>query len=190
MEKLGQKFEELHMVFERLSGREKTLVLAMAGMAFVTLVFFGTGFINNSIDSLEDRIQTRKKSCENILTLKSRYDGAKKEIDAIKKRIGENENTQITQILGNLAEDNGIAVHRMTEARGDIDRSNMIREKSYKVELRKVELGPLMQLIESIEKASDLHFVRNITMKRRHDNKSQIDTEFYVSTIVPYEIEV
>ncbi len=189
MEKLSQKLEELQMVFERLSGREKTLVLAMVGMAFVTLAFFGTYFINMSIDSLEDRVQTRKKSYEDILALKNRYDEAKKDIDKVKKAIERNMNTQVTQVIGNLAEENGIAVQRMTQARGEIDRQNMIREVSYRVELRKVELGPLMQMLEGIEKASDLLFVRNITMKRRYNNKSQIDMDFYVSTIVPYETE-
>lgn len=177
------------MLFDRLSGREKVLVLAMVGALLVFLGVMISIFVNIALDGLKDRVATKRDNHAQILSLKSRFDKAKVDIEKIKKEITENEDVKITQVIGTLAEENGISITQTSQAKGAIDKKSKIREISYKVELRKVELAPLMRMLEGVEAASRLLFVRNLSLRRRYNNKSEIDVTFYVSTIVPYEPE-
>jgi|GEM_PF-5751900 len=184
-----QKFDMLQLVFERLSSREKVLILAGAGGFIVFVVMFASIFINSSLKSMEDRVQTRQDSYNRIQLFKAKYEVAKKNIEKLKRKIDRSSDNKISQIIGEEADKNGISISQMSESGGAIDKKSKTREVKYKVEIKRAELGPLLSMLKDIEKQSDLIFIKNINMRRRYNNKAEIDASFYVSTIVRLDDE-
>ncbi|RJO65669.1 MAG: hypothetical protein C4523_15645 [Myxococcales bacterium] len=184
MEKIVQKIEELRMLFERLSSREKVLVLITAAAVVVFLVFIAIAVVNSSLGSLKDRLETKRDAYEQVNSLKNRYVDSKKEMERFRAEIGDSKNT-LTQDVGQLAQENGIDLSQIVQSKGAVDKKANIRAVSVKVELNRVELPPLLKFLESIEKKNKLFFLDSITLRRRYDNPAQLDASFNVSTLVP-----
>ena len=188
MNQLSQRIDELRMLFDRLAGREKVLVLATIGgfLAFI-VVIIGIG-VNISLAGLKDRLKTQKTNYEQIVALKERFSGAQADIERFKKQIkGRKDN--LTGDFGNMAQEAGIEISQVTESKGAVDKKAKIREKSYKIELKRVELAPLLQLLERIEQKDEFYFVRSVRMKRRFDDKALLDVTFRLGTLLPLEEE-
>lgn len=189
MNLLRQKLEALEMVFERLSSREKVLVMGATSGLIVFIVMFVSFFINSSLKSLEDRVETKRDSYQSIQRYKQKFEIAKLNIENLKKQIRRNNDNRISQIIGEQAEKNGVTITQMSESGGAIDKKSKTREVKYKVDVKKAELGPLLAMLRAIENQSDLVFIKTMNMKRRYNNKSEIDVTFYVSTIVSMDDE-
>ncbi len=186
MDQIKQKFYELQMVFERLSPREKVLVMVMVG-AVLSFAAMMVGFgVNMSLTKLEDRLETKRDSYVRIASLETRYQQAKETLKKTKSEIDGNRGN-LTQNIGTIAADNGVEIYQVTSTKGAVDKKAKIREESVKVELQRVELEPLLRFLETIEERNKLFFIRSVNMRRRYDNKAQIDVSFLVSTLVPLD---
>jgi hypothetical protein len=188
MKALTQKFDEARMVFDRLSGREKVLVAAVfSGIAVAAIMFISLA-ISVSLSSQKDLVATQRSNYEQILGLKARFEQARKNLSKTQEGIDARNVTEANKIIGNLAETYGLAVKQINQSKGGIDKKAGIREVSWKVDFSRATLGSVLHFMEGLEKTST-YFVRNINMKRRYDNKSEIDVSLNISALVPMEDE-
>ncbi len=176
------------MLFDRLSGREKVLLIATGGALATFLVILVSIWINFALRGLEDRLETKRGNYQQILSLQQRYEDAKQNISSVQGEIQGNRNT-LTKDIGELATENGIEISRIIQAKGAVDKKAKAREESVKVELRKVALPPLLNFLQGLEKRNALFFIRSLDMRRRFDDHSLVDASFKISTLVPLEEE-
>lgn len=183
---ISEKIDELRMVFERLSAREKVLVLTMFGGIVIFLAVVIGIFVNISLTKLEDRVEMNRDYYEHILTLQSRFETARRKLANFQRELKGRKDT-LRRDIGQLAQETGVQILQINPAQGGIDKQAGIRETSVKVELRRVELVPLLQLLEGIDQMNSYSYIRSIDMKRRFDDKNLLDVTFIVSTLLPLE---
>ncbi len=181
MHKISGMIDLVTMTFERLSSRERTLV-AFGGLAlllFVTVMIMAS--VNSSLGNLEENIEILNDNYVMIDKLRSRYDEAKKQVENANSKIANNK-TNLTASIGGLATEQAIEIAQINQAGGKTDKKTGILEESVKVEIRRVTLPSLIVFLETLEKRNDLFYVGDLSMRRRYDNKEQLDVSFKVTT--------
>ena len=174
------------MLFDRLSGREKVLVLTTIGAIIIVVAVLIGISVNLSLGNLEDRLETKRDNYERILSLKNRYVTARRSLESVKKEITQNKNTLMRDI-GGLAQESAVEIDQISQSKGAVDRQSGVREESVKVQVKKLELGTLLAFLQAIEKRNKLFFIRSISMRPRFDDRSLVDASFNISTLVPLE---
>lgn len=186
MNAVRQKFDEMRMLFERLSGREKILVAAFVGGLLIIVVSLISLWIGMSLSKQKSVVETQRSSYERILGLKMRFEDAQKNLTKTRKGIDVRNATEANRVIGTLAEQYGLAVRQINQSQGSVDRKAGVREMSWKIDFSRTTLPALIQFLEGLEK-SGTYFVKNINMKRRFDNKNEVDVSLNVSTLVPLD---
>ncbi len=178
--------QEIQMFFERLSSRQKMIMLGAVAGIFVLLIAVIVSTIHSEIESYETKLAKKKQNFEQVVDLRDRYKSQQGQTSNKTDDI-KNNRVNLHSFVGGLLEKHGMDYKTLSMARGKTDREQNIREETAKVVLQKVELGKLLLLLREIDATNTLVFVKSLSMKRRYDNKEQIDATFYVATLKPME---
>ena len=178
--------QEIQMFFERLSSRQKMVMLGAVAGIFILLIAVSVGAVHSEIQSYKTKLAKNKQNFEQIVDLRDRYKSQQGQTSNKSDDI-KNNRVNLHSFVGGLLEKHGMDYKTLSMARGKTDREQNIREETAKVVLQKVELGKLLLLLREIDATNSLVFVKSLSMKRRYDNKEQLDATFYVATLKPME---
>ncbi len=182
LERVTIIFANIGNTFERLSDRERKLV-ALAGIAILVFVtFLIVMAVNSSLNNLNESIRTLKENNVMVNTLRARYDEAKKSVESSQTLVADNK-ANLTAEVGSLATQLAIEITQINQAGGKTDKKTGILEESVKVEIRRVELPALINFLEQLEQKNALFYVDDLIMRRRYDNKQQLDVSFKITTV-------
>ncbi len=178
--------QEIQMFFERLSSRQKMIMLGVVAGFFMLFIAGAVWGIHAEIAAYETGLAKKKQNFTRIVELRDRYKSQEGQSSDKSEDIRRNR-VNLHSFVGGLLEKHGMDYKTLSMARGKTDREQEIREETAKVVLQKVELGKLLLLLREIDATNTLVFVKSLSMKRRYDNKEQIDATFYVATLKPLE---
>ena len=182
LERISSIFANVGNTFERLSDRERKLV-ALTGIAvLVFITFLIIMAVNSSLNNLRENTATLKENNVMVNNLRTRYNEAKKSVESSQTLVADNK-ANLTAEVGSLASKLAIEITQINQAGGKTDKKTGILEEPVKVEIRRVELPALINFLEQLEQKNSLFYVDDMLMRRRYDNKQQLDVSFKVTTV-------
>jgi general secretion pathway protein M len=180
MERLTQLRADLEAWLGRLSPRERLLVGAAAGAA---LLFFGSlvaAGMGASVRAREARIAEKTKVLEQVGKLAGGYRRVQMERAVLEARL-KGPPVQLMSHVSQVGSTLGVEVTdlRPTGAPNELDG---VLEESVEVNLVRIELGKLAQLIQGLERGPGLVKVRRLRIATRTDDPRLVDASVVVAT--------
>ncbi len=180
MERLKQLRAEIESWLGRLSPRERVLVGAAAA---AVLVFFGSlvaAGMSASVRARESRIVEKGKVLEQVGRLAGGYRRVQLERTALEARL-KGQPIQLMSHVSKVGASMGVEVTdlRPTGAPAEIDG---VMEESVEVNLVRIELGKLAQLVQGLERGPGMVKVRRLRVATRTDDPKLVDATVVVAT--------
>lgn len=159
--------QSLFDAFDRLSGREKTMVGALVGAMFLIGTVLVSMIIGNQIEALEQRNENTRDTLAQVMILKDDYLRQKKILDAQKALLDDN-NVKLVRLMEKEAANADFEIEDFKEGKRFIttkhrtlkktaNRKSVIDlvEESQTVTIRRISLAQLANFLAAIEARSE-----------------------------------
>jgi hypothetical protein len=187
MDALRKKTENLLAAFERLSKREKFMVVGVtAGFALFVTLLIGIG-INAGLNAKERRIEHRLTRLQSILDLRQKYEEAKQIQASAQDKMRSGRDIQLVSILENQAKQMNIAIGDMQPRPASVDQTTHITEAKVDVNIPKITIDRLIEFLENLEKRSETIQIRTLDINKDFRDPSQLVVKFTVSNFQTME---
>jgi hypothetical protein len=168
--------------FERLTDREKKLVLSF--ISFLLVIVIGGGFlwVNHSLDKKRAQMDTLRKQLDEINSLQDQYQQAKMKQEAEERRFKYN-TVSLFSFIQSSATRFGLTLYDLNEHKEPVAESTLI-ETSVVVNLKQVSIDRLTAFLEALEESSENGVVKvtRIKVKSRFDAEDLLDVQMTVAT--------
>jgi len=180
MERLKQLRAEIEAWLGRLSPRERMLVGAAAA---AVLVFFGSlvgAGMSASARARESRIAAKSKVLDQVGLLAGGYRRVQMERVALEARL-KGQPVQLMSHVSQVGAGLGVEVTDLRPTGAPTELAG-VTEESVEVNLVRLELGKLAQLIQGLERGAGLVKVRRLRIATRTDDPRLVDATVVVAT--------
>ena len=170
--------------FERLSVREKTIVLAMASVFAGFLIFLAIYLVSDTLSEMELIIQDSREQLSQLVTHQEEFLLNRARMEQMRRKLRQS-HPPLTTFLDEQAKKLDIKIAEFKErtaSTGDRKGKTRIKETAVEVEIFKVSLDKLMKLLLAIENSDHVFIIKKLYMKTRFDDRTLLDAHFTVST--------
>ena len=205
--------------FDRLSTREKGLIVGMVLLFCAVILFFVFLWVSSTIGSLEEEVREGRESLEEIRTLADKYQGTMRRQKATQQLINENSISSLRIPVNTIAkritaesDKDGFAGQgkrlsdlisyggKTVETRIETKKKSRKRTRKEQdeggnfeieqtMEFSEIPLKALYQFLQEIARTEDLIFTRRLEIQRRFNNTAHVRATLSVSTIKYREAE-
>jgi hypothetical protein len=164
--------------WDRISPRERKLVLLLGIAAPITLAVFLGLQIKDGLDSIETRNARMRRALVVLTDLRAR--GPLQPTDDVVATMGV-EPISLDTYLRNAATKAGFAIKGAIRPRTDVTRNGFLT-KSVSIALDDLELDKVKAFLQEVETASKVVVVTNLDIKRDFKDRKLVDAKLDVST--------
>lgn len=183
MERLKKLRADVEAWLGTLSLRERLMVLAAAGAVAIFAIWLVAHQIGAGVSAREARIEQKTKVLSQIGKLAEGYRRRQAERQALEARL-KGSPVQLISHISQAGATLGIEVNDLRPA-GAPSESEGLREESVEVNLARIELQKLTQLMQSLERGAGVVKVRRVRLATRADDPALVDATLVVSTFQP-----
>lgn len=163
-----------------MSGRERVLVTAAALVVALFGIWLVAHRIGAGISAREARIEQKTKVLSQIGKLADAYRRREAERESVEARL-KGAPVQLMSHIAQAGATLGIQVNDLRPTGQPTD-ADGLREESVEVNLARIELGRLAQLMQSLERGAGVVRVRRVRVTTRSDDPTLVDATLVVST--------
>jgi len=184
MEKLQELLNEARAWFERLSSRERRMVLATGGAVVAFVVFIILLSFSNSANSYRKRTEQKLSKLREVQTLAASYRQATQERQAMEQQLASN-NVRLISYIEDKATRAGLTVPNMTP-KGDMGIGDgQIVESTVELTFTDVDLRKLYDFLTTVENGPGIVKVKSLRLEPR--NSSETLTAW--TTVATYKLK-
>jgi general secretion pathway protein M len=183
MERLRRLRGDLESWLGTLSSRERVLVTVAALSVALFALWLVVHQIGVGASAREARIEQKTKVLAQIGKLAEGYRRRAAERQAVEARL-KGSPVQLMSHISQTGSTLGIPVNDLRPTGAPVE-SEGLREESVEVNLARIELAKLGQLMQSLERGAGVVKVRRIRMSTRNDDPALVDATLVVSTFQP-----
>jgi general secretion pathway protein M len=183
MERLRRLRGDLEAWLGTLSSRERVLVTLAALSVALFALWLAVHQIGVGASAREARIEQKTKVLAQIGKLADGYRRRAAERQAVEARL-KGSPVQLMSHISQTGATLGIPVNDLRPTGAPVE-SEGLREESVEVNLARIELVKLGQLMQSLERGAGVVKVRRIRMTTRSDDPALVDATLVVSTFQP-----
>jgi general secretion pathway protein M len=183
LEKLQKLRADLEAWFSRLAPRERVMV-ASAGVAVALFVIFlGSTRVQRGIGAREARIDSKTQVLAQVGKLAQGYRQAQAERTQLEAKL-KGPPLQLMSFVAQTGQRLGIEVNdlRPGQTVGGGGASDKVVEETVEVNLAKLDLQRLAQLMQELERGPGVVKVRRLAVRTRNDDPSAVDVTLVVAT--------
>lgn len=179
---VSEKPSSLTAAFDRLSDRERKLVLATAVVAVFVVGGLFVMLTQGALESKAKRVQVKRDQLASIQALETQYKEAEAEEKRALARLQSN-NTSLFSHLQKTAGALGLTLSDLAERQLPV-KDTGVTEVTVDVNLKSLSVDKLTQFLEEIEgnEKSGLIQITKLKVKTRHDAEDLLDATVTVST--------
>jgi general secretion pathway protein M len=183
MERLRRLRGDLEAWVGTLSSRERILVTVAALCVAVFALWLVVHRIGSGATAREARIEQKTKVLSQIGKLAEGYRRRAAERQALDARL-KGSPVQLMSHISQAGATLGIQVNDLRPTGAPVE-SEGLREESVEVNLARIDLQKLSQLMQSLERGAGVVKVRRIRLSTRNDDPALVDATLVVSTFQP-----
>ena len=166
--------------FERLSEREKRMVMALGATLVLCVVGVVAYTVNDGLTTLADENADMRAALKDLEIGKDTYARAKHKTAAVEAQMGRG-GVQLQGFLEAASKESGVEIAETTE-RQPVPVGKDYLERAVDVRLRKVGVGELAKFLRHIETGPSLVVVTALNVRTRDDKHEDLEVEMTVST--------
>jgi multidrug efflux pump subunit AcrB len=169
--------------FDRLSERERRLVLALAAAFFVLAIGGSIWWASARLEAKQRRVKDMRATLEQMASLEAQYKAAEQAERQAEMRLRTN-NVSIFSLLQKAAQELNLTLNDLNERKTPVKDTERISEISVDVNLKEVSIDRLHSFLEKIEgqSSSGLVKIMKLKVKTRYDNPEMLDVSMTVAT--------
>jgi general secretion pathway protein M len=180
MERLRKLRAAVESWLASLNPRERMLVTAAAAAVALFAIWLASMQVGSAMRAREERIAQKARVLAQFGKLGEGYRRRQAERGALEARL----RAQPVPLMSHIAQSGaalGVAVNdlRPTAAPAELEG---LREESVEVNLARIDLPRLAQLLQSLERSAGVVKVRRIRLTTRQDDPTLVDATLVVST--------
>lgn len=180
LERLRRARAEIETWLGTLSARERLMVTAAALAVALFTVWLVAHQIGAGISAREARIEQKTKVLSQIGKLAEGYRRREAERQAVEGRL-KGAPVQLMSHISQAGATLGIEVNDLRPT-GAPTEADGLREESVEVNLARIDLSRLAQLLQSLERGAGVVKVRRIRVTTRADDPALVDATLVIST--------
>lgn len=171
--------------FQRLSERERRLVLLTGVVAIVFFVGGGSWAASGALEAKEKRVKAKQEQIDQILSLRERYQEAEQNEKRAASRVKSN-TTSLFSLLQKTAGELGLQLNDLNERKMPVKDTDLV-EVSVDVNLKEVSIDKLNAFLEKIEgkRRDGVVKVQKLKVKTRFDAPDLLEVSMTVATWKP-----
>ena len=178
---MNKLWERMQLAFDNFSSRERILLLAAAGLTFVTLIYFGgVQTLIGFRASAESNLVGAEQQLQVMSRLRREYDDVHQRLTSVEKRITSGKRPNLRTTLESLAQSSLVTIDSMEPQATPSNES--YRETKVEVGLKEITLAQTVRYLHQIESANEVLSVKSLRMRTRRDKPDFLDVTFTVST--------
>jgi hypothetical protein len=172
---------QMQLAFDNFSRRERILVMAVAGLALLTLIYFGgvQSFIGFR-DNAGSRLLGAEQQLQVMSRLRREYDDVYQRLTSVENRISKGTRPNLRTTLESLAQSSLVKIDSMEPQATPSNED--YRETKVEVGLKEITLAQTVRYLHQIESAKEVLSVKSLRMRSRRDKPEFLDVNFTVST--------
>ncbi len=171
----------LMIAMERLSRRERYMVIAVS-MTFVVFVSIMLGWwISSSLHSMENRIETKTKKLQTLIDKRREFEEAKRKLKSAERIIRQGRNIQLMGTVEDFATRLGVAIEDMQPRTASVNVEANVREEKVEVNIKLITIDRLVDFLRQIERKSKTIAIRKLHIKQSFQQPDQLEVGFTVS---------
>lgn len=175
----AEAMEQLRAMLNRLSRRERMLVLG-ASVAFVALISLLTVVrVNGAIEDRRSRIQYMETGLSQVMALSSGFREAQDEQRRLESQLRGQSELSLFSHMEELARSQGVSISNMTPRQSVTEGS--IREETVEVSLESVTVDKVAGLVNAIQRSPNMVKVSSLRIRRRGSG-DEVTASFSVSS--------
>ncbi len=183
MERLKKLRGDVEAWLGTLSPRERLMVLAAAAAVAIFAIWLVAHQIGAGVSAREARIEQKTKVLSQIGKLAEGYRRRQAERQGLEARL-KGSPVQLISHISQAGATLGIEVNDLRPT-GAPTESEGLREESVEVNLARIEMQKLAQLMQSLERGAGVVKVRRVRLTTRADDPARVDATLLVSTFQP-----
>jgi general secretion pathway protein M len=183
MERLRKLRADAEAWLGTLSPRERVMVTAAAFAVALFALWLVAHQIGSGVTAREARIEQKTKVLSQIGKLAEGYRRRAAERQALQNRLG-GAPVQLISHISQTGATLGIQVNDLRPTGAPVEAEGL-REESVEVNLARIEMQKLGQLMQSLERGAGVVKVRRIRITTRSDDPALVDATLLVSTFQP-----
>jgi general secretion pathway protein M len=171
-------------MIERLTPRDRiALAIGAAAVAAALIYFAGILPFQGALKGLDARIASRQRQVGEVRALQSRYLQLQRELGQAEQRLAKGGQLSLGSFVEEVvhryaAKDNLVGMRpQPANVQGDL------RQETVEVQLEKVRLGQVVQILYAIDNAPAYLKIQNLRIKTRFDDRTLVDA---VLTVAAY----
>jgi general secretion pathway protein M len=183
MERLRKLRAAVEAWVASLASRERIMVGAAAAAVAIFTVWLTSMQVGSAMRAREERIAQKTRVLSQFGKLADGYRRRQAERNALEARL----RAQPVPLMSHIAQAGtalGIEVNDLRPT-GAPDELEGLREESVEVNLARIDLSRLAQLLQSLERGAGVVKVRRIRLTTRQDDPALVDATLVVSTYQP-----
>lgn len=189
LNKLYEKFKNIlkvisnHLVDALSSERDKRVLIIGAVGLLLFILFFSYGSFSRSSRRYEKQVQVLENNLVEIRSLKKDYKASKDRLKELTKTVKKEEEALIS-VVEKILVDNQIerTSFSLKDSNVSSGSEELYDETSVQVDLRKVPLYKVVEVLYTIQTRDSFLKVSNLRIKTKFDKPDLIDTSFSLST--------
>lgn len=181
MEALSKKIEDLLAALDRLSRREKFMVGGLALCFAIFVVTLISLWVSSSLGAMERRISDKTTRLQAVIDLRKQYEEAKRREEEVKRLIQRGRNIDLVATLGNLEKQLGVNIEDLQTRTPALNPDQGIEEVKVEVNIPRITIDRLVELLEEIERKSKTIAVRVLRVRNNFRDPTQLDVNMTVS---------
>ena len=171
--------------FERLSGREQIMVLAIVVCVLAMVLFLGGYGIRKDLKQRRTRISAKTEKLEEIAALKGDYQRRLAEQNRLAEEVQKNEGFSLLSYLEDVSNKAQIELGNATPRNGEKTNSDQVQEEAAEVKVRGVSLDRLYEFMRLVEEGNRLVVVRRLKIKHNYQDDKKLDAAITIGTFKP-----
>jgi general secretion pathway protein M len=183
MERLRKLRADAEAWLGTLSPRERVMVAAAAFAVALFTLWLVAHQIGSGVTAREARIEQKTKVLSQIGKLAESYRRRAAERQALENRL-HGSPVQLISHISQTGATLGIQVNDLRPTGAPVEAEGL-REESVEVNLARIEMQKLGQLMQSLERGAGVVKVRRIRITTRSDDPALVDATLLVSTFLP-----
>lgn len=177
---MNKQIEQLKMMFDRLSQRERSLAFGAAGAAGVFITVFVVVSVQSSLAERRARIEVKRQGLARVVQLSSGFRQAEAERRRLESKLRGSSKVSLVSLMEELSKNQDVSISNMTPRRPTT--KGQVVEETLDVSLQEITIEKLAAIINGLQRSPHMVKVRKLRVRRKFNEKEKVDATLTVAT--------
>ncbi len=181
-----EKIDAATDYIERLSPRDRMLLLVVVGGVFLLFAFFFSLYVGGKERAMVSTNRDLELKLRKMLQIKGEFEDARRKVRALEQRLKTTGSVNLIPFLDRISRKFNINITSMNPVVDEIAprKNSRIKASSVRIQIQAVELANLARFLDAIENSGKVVKVVELQLRPNFSDPSKPDVKAVISTYI------